>query len=308
MILNLFDSWNGKFTAPLKTHWENLGHTVRFNPQWEAMEDADINFFYPSDNVIVTASKEKKPKKGKVYVACIDIEVWANQTFAIDWDYVDGVTFIAKHIMDMVLPRIQPRISLKTALIKPGIDVEKFSLREGAVPSDHIAYVVGDRRIWDVKRFDVALMLLDDLRNTTTGYDWKLDVLGSYSGHVQYNDYCEHLLDMLNLRPHVIWHERVENVSDWLNDKNYFLLPSTKEAFSYATAEAMAKGIKPVIGNWRGATETWGPYVNRTYKEMYEKFFNGIYKPSEYRDYVVERYDQRRYFAEIDRFIELERG
>jgi len=302
----IYDSWNGKFSKPIMEHWQSLGHEVLFNPPWEAMEQADLTFFYQSDNGLITASTEKKPHKGKVYAGCIDIEAWAGQPYAVDWSYVDGLIFITEHIRDMVLPRIQP--PAKVALIKPGIDLDKFPLKvmqRNADPVRKIAYVVGDRRIWDVKRFDICLMILRDLLEHTD-FVWQLHVLGSYSSHEQYNDYCEHLLDSLDLRGFVIWYERQESVSDWLEDKDYLLLPSTKEAFSYATAEAMAKGIKPVIGNWRGVENTWDGFYCKTYAEMIEALLaEDDYDPSVYRQFVQFHYDQNRYFKELDEFMEI---
>lgn len=308
----IMDSWGGKFTASLKEYWESQGHQVLFNPPWGAMEEADVTFFYQADNGLVTASTEKIKTKGKVYAQCVDIEVWAGQPMAVDWNYVDGLIFMADHIRDYVLPQITP--PEKVALIKPGIDLKKFTLKKSTAslereksPIRRIAYVVGDRRIWDVKRFDVALMLLKDLIDST-GLIWQLHVLGSYSSHVQYNDYCEHLIKNLQLEGFVIWHERVESVNDWLEDKDFFLLPSTKEAFSYATAEAMAKGIKPIIGNWRGIDKTWAPFYCKTYGQMYESFLQDYNNSEGYREFVEKNYDQERYFKELSEFMELKGG
>jgi hypothetical protein len=97
-------------------------------------------------------------------------------------------------------------------------------------------------------------------------------------------------------------------VSEWLENMDYFFLASTKEAFSYATAEAMAKGIKPVIGNWRGADKTWGKYVNKTYKQMYMRFVDNDCHSEEYRQYVADHYDEKRYLKQLDEFVEIEGG
>ena len=310
MKIVVFDSWKGKFSKPIVEFWESLGHEVLFNPTWEAMEEADLTFFYQSDNGLVTASTEKKPHKGKVFAQCVDIEVWAGQPLGVDWSYVNGVFFMAEHIRDMVLPRLSLPDSVKTALIKPGIDIDRFPLKKTFLspsPPRKLAYVVGERRIWDVKRLDVCLMMLRDLLDNTDKL-WQLHILGSYSTHEQYNDYCKHLIKDLDLEGFIFWYEYQESVSDWLEDKDYFVLPSTKEAFSYATAEAMAKGIKPIIGNWRGAKETWGPFYNKTYTRMLRAIWdgeNGVYHPEIYRKYVADHYDQKRYFKELSEFLEV---
>jgi len=307
MKILIFDSWKGKFSLPIKEHWESLGHEVLFHPTWDKLPEADLVYFYQADNGLVEFTTQEAlwgAVKCPVYAGCIDIEVWAGQATAVQWSKVTGVTFIAEHIANMVLPKINP--PPKVALIKPGINLDKFTLKkpEPHGPPIKLAYVVGDKRIWDVKRFDICLMLLRDLLDTT-GYEWQLYVRGTYSTHEQYNDYCEHLLDNLGLRENVIWTERVEDMNEWLEDKDFFLLPSTKEAFSYATAEAMAKGIKPIIGNWRSADINWKPFYCKTIGQMFSRILESNYDPQAYRKFIEENYNEKRYLDELSKFLEI---
>ena len=81
------------------------------------------------------------------------------------------------------------------------------------------------------------------------------------------------------------------------------MLPSTKEAFSYATAETMSKGIKPIINNWESAKETWGPFVCETYGQMLGELIEGEYNPDRYRKFVVDNYKQENYLKKVDKFL-----
>jgi len=302
----LFDSWNGKFSSDFRKHWEELGHEVVVNPR-EYSESADIAFYYQADNVAVDGVPKTINVK-KIFVQAVDVEVWAGQAHAVDWSKVDGAIFMAEHIKDMVERSTPSILDIKRKIIKPGIDVDKFYLRpkpDFNKPIRKIAYIVGNRRIWDVKRLDIAFQLLRDLLDSTDKL-WQLYVRGTYSSHEQYNAYCKHLEKDLGLQGHVVWvEERVEDLSKWLDDKDYFLLPSTKEVFSFATAETMAKGIKPIIGNWQSAKETWGEFVCETYGQMLAEFTRGKYEPEKYRKYILDNYVQDRYFKEIDEFLEL---
>lgn len=308
MKINILDSWNGKFSNAFRGHWESLGHQVNFNPTWENAQGADLTFFYQSDNTAIEGVH--KPGLGRIFVQCVDIEVWAGQASAVDWSKVEGVVFMAPHIQKMVEPYLpinrQPD-PIKVALIKPGIDLSKWSLRSLSDPESpirRIAYVVGDRRIWDVKRLDIAFQLLHDLLYSKPSQIWQLHIRGTYSSHEQYNAYCRYLEKDLKLKDFVVWYpDRVDDMNAWLNDKDYFLLPSTKEAFSYATAEAMAKGIKPIINNWEGSKETWGPLVCETYGQMLGEFLKGPYDQHFYRDFIDKNYNEIRYFKEIDEFM-----
>ncbi len=304
MKLAIYDSWNKKFSGPIIEHWEKLGHQISYNEKYKLDPPADVAFWYQGDNAAQVGVIESNAFIK--YVQCIDIEVFAGQPYAIDWSKVNGILFIADHIRDMVLPKINP--PKKVAVIKPGIDLSKFYLKPTSDmesrPTRRIAYVTGDRRIWDVKRLDIALMLLRDLIDVGK-HIWQLHILGSYSVHEQYNDYCRHLIENLKLEDFIVWYDRQDDVSKWLDDKDYFLLPSTKEAFSYATAEAMAKGIKPIIGNWRSADVNWKPFYCQTIGQMFTKFLEKGYTPEAYRKFVEDNYDQRRYFRELDNFLQI---
>jgi len=272
---------------------------VVVNGQWDILDQSDINFFYQADNTAVEGTS--RPKKGKTIVHCVDIEVWAGQAGAVKWDNVDGALFMAEHIRKLVNIGTTPY-----RVLKPGIDINKWTLKpENNTPVRKIAYVVGDRRIWDVKRLDIAMQVLKDL--ITSGQNiWQLHVRGTYSSHEQYNAYCRYLEKDLKLKDHIFWYEdRVEDMNQWLDDKDYFLLPSTKEAFSYATAEAMCKGIKPIINNWESSKETWGPYVSETQGQMLFRFLKEDINREEYREFIVKNYNQDRYFQELDSFIKV---
>ena len=296
------DSWSGKFSKDIENHWKSLGHQVIVNPVWEAMQEADLTFFYQADNTAVEGVLKKHT--GKIAVQAVDIEVWAGQANAVEWSKVDYAFCMAKHIRDMI------DFKGKTAaIIKPGIDTSRYTLKASTKDTDspvrRIAYVVGDHRIWDVKRLDIAMQLLKDCM-TSGQFIWQLHVRGTYSSHAQYNAYCRYLEKDLKLEGHLFWYEeKVEDMNKWLEDKDYFLLPSTKEAFSYATAEAMSKGIKPILNNWEGSKDTWGKYVCNTYGEMLFELLRGSCDPTEYRQYIVDHYNQVKYFQELDKFLQL---
>jgi hypothetical protein len=305
MRIVIFDSWNGKFSKDFVEHWKSLGHEVRFNPTWEDAKGADINFFYQSDNGLVDGVN--KGLTGKIYAQCVDIEVWAGQASAVDWSKVSGCIFMADHIKEKVEREAPKIMDIPRKIIKPGIDVTKWSVRppvDFSKPIRKIVYIVGDRRIWDVKRLDIAFQILRDLLDSKPKLIWQLHIRGTYSTHQQYNAYCQHLQKDLKLDDFVVWYEeRIEDLNKWLDDKDYFFLASTKEVFSYATAETMAKGIKPIIGNWQSAKDTWGPFVCETYGQMLAEILRGKYEPERYRKYVEDNYSSDRYFKEIDSFV-----
>ena len=49
----------------------------------------------------------------------------------------------------------------------------------------------------------------------------------------------------------------VDDISAWLDNKQYLVSASVHESFGYSIAEAMARGIKPLIHHFCGASEIW---------------------------------------------------
>ena len=65
----------------------------------------------------------------------------------------------------------------------------------------------------------------------------------------------------------------------------------------------MAKGIKPILNNWEGSRETWGNYVCDTYGRMLSNLIDTTYEAEKYRDFVLNNYDNQRYFRQLDGFV-----
>jgi hypothetical protein len=77
-----------------------------------------------------------------------------------------------------------------------------------------------------------------------------------------------------------------------------------KEAFSYATAEAMAKGIKPIINNWWGSETIWDEkFIYKDLAEASAMIIGGYNNPEQYRDYIKENYDIQRMFQQYDQLL-----
>ena len=80
---------------------------------------------------------------------------------------------------------------------------------------------------------------------------------------------------------------------------DYILVTSHKEAFSYAAAEGMATGAKPILNNWFGS-EWLDEYKFNSIHEAVELIVGGDYNPSEYRQYIEANHDAERMFREYD--------
>jgi hypothetical protein len=120
------------------------------------------------------------------------------------------------------------------------------------------------------------------------GPSYELHVLGKKSKERWLHAYFDHIVSELDITVHHT--ESVTSVDAWLEDKDYLLVTSQKEAFSYVTAEAAAKGIKPLVHNFYRARDIWpDDWVWTTLDELYAKFHSG-YNSASYREFIESNY------------------
>lgn len=271
----IFDPYLRKFTGDMERALIKEGHEVRmdryYNPEW-VNEWADIIWFDTCDNNLASATNpshailddnanyqpwdmhEMDMASKQVIVRPIDIEVWQGHQNAAIWDLVDDVIFIAPHIRELAmgsgLPGLRPIANIHT--IPCGIDRDRYKFRRHE-PGFNIA-VISEK--WTSKGTDLILQIALKLR----AYDkrYKIHWLGRWSDYDWEKAYFDDFIKHHDLQfEFTEWLEGDDAVDLFLEDKNYLLHASHKEAFSYATAEAMAKGIKPVIHNFYGCKELW---------------------------------------------------
>jgi glycosyltransferase involved in cell wall biosynthesis len=142
--------------------------------------------------------------------------------------------------------------NLRIHTIPFSIDLDRYRFAERGHGFD-IA-VVSEK--WISKGTDLILQIALKLKQIDPRY--KIHWLGRWSENAweqsYFNDFIEH--HGLNFE-FTEWLDGDNAVDDFLEGKNYLLHASHKEAFSSATAEAMAKGIKPVLHRFYGADDLW---------------------------------------------------
>lgn len=98
------------------------------------------------------------------------------------------------------------------------------------------------------------------------------------------------MIKEMGLQDNVKFYGWVDDMEKFWKDKNYLLHTSIHESFGYGIFEAMARGIKPVIHNFRGAKEL---YIKETVFNTIEEAAHLItwpYYPSkEYRLWIIDK-------------------
>lgn len=304
----LFDPYRGKFTTDMVEWWRTHGYEVRTDIYYdpELVEWADVVWFDTCDNNLLSATNPDQALRDewlverrktipwdihefigkKIIVRPIDIEVWQGH-HAHDnmWNAVDDVIFLAPHIQSMFMADSRPQQgTFKKHVIPCGVDLSKWTFKERE-PGFNIGIV---SELWESKGVDLVLQLAMQLKRSDKRY--KIDWLGKQQmyhwGKAYFDDFIER-----NELPITYSSDYVDDLDAWWEDKNYVLHCSAKETYSYAVAEAMAKGIKPIMHHYYGAEATW---PGLTWDSLYEAedmitgYENYEYDSRKYRQYLID--------------------
>lgn len=304
MKIALFDPYNGKFTDGMIRWWQDFkGYEVKREPYYnpELVVWADVVFFHTADNNILSATNPDQALKDewkysnrpgtwdmhemdltgkKIIVQPIDIEVWGgSHAHENMWDVVTDCIFIAPHIRDMVMSDSRPATSsMRVHTIPMGVDLSRWTFRERE-PGKKIA-IVSEK--WIIKGMQNILQIAYDLPR-----DYEFHWVGIWSNDYPY--FRDYALDFIE-RNHLnfIFTDWVDDLDGWLEDKNYILTASIKEAFSFATAEGMAKGIKPLLHAFYGSSGLWPDLTWKSPLEATQEVLLGKYDSFSYRQYLID--------------------
>lgn len=309
MKIALFDPYRGKFTSDMVKWWEAHGHEVRTDPQGyynpEMVDWADIVWFDTVSNNLISATNPEQAlidewraeqRKGewdihlmdmsqkKVIVRAIDIDVWSGHHASVKWDAVNACIFIAPHIRDIMMADSRPQDSNMNIYNVPhAIDLSKWTFKERE-PGFNIAVVA---EIWESKGIDYVLQIALKLKMLDSRY--KITYLGKEQDYHWHRHYRAQFIEENQLPIEFV--DWVDDLDGWLEDKNYLLHASTKEAFSAATAEAAAKGIKPVLHAFGGYKPLWGDsgWIWQGIDEAVDMIANNEYDSKAYRQYLIDK-------------------
>lgn len=306
MRIALFDPYSLKFTRDMIDYWEAQGHEIRYQQYYnpELVLWADIVWFETCDNNLASGTNPGQAIMAddanfqpwdmhdmdltgkKIICRPIDIEVWQGHFAAARWDLIDDCIFIAPHIRNLVdpyaLPDYNPEMKIHTIQFGVNLDRYKFAERK---PGFNIA-VISEK--WSSKGTHEILQIALKLKQIDERY--KIHWLGKRSDsnweYAYFDDFVEH--HKLNIEFTNVLQDD-QTVDDFLEDKDFLLHGSCKEAFSFATAEAMAKGIRPIIHRFYGADDIWPnlPTWNMI-DEAIDMLTDGEYNSASYRQYLID--------------------
>lgn len=299
----------------IKKHWESLGHEVRYEPgaseflaQWADIYyvdtwDNNLGYLYRlyhglHDDMPADWDNSKKPL---IVCRALDWEVWlghAKDQNLIDW--VDKVICIAPHIEKEL--RAHGNFGDKLRVIKPGVNLEKFTLKTKETDGFQLGMCLGD--MWFPKQHMMGLDIFHRLWKEDQR--WRLHIRGQHEKGTEYwKVMFDYYLESRGIQDVVKLYPPLDDMNDFYEEIDILLHPGQKEGFCYAVAEAMAKGIPAVVNDFYGSHDIWPGW-------LYEDSDNAITKIKMYnknrgyldpRQYIKDKYPLEKMLKEIDEYI-----
>jgi radical SAM protein with 4Fe4S-binding SPASM domain len=248
------------------------------------------------------------PRRCRTILRLHSFEAFVSGVRKIRWENVDDLVLVSPYIRDVLKDRV-PNIETKvrTHVVPNCVDLNKFYFKNG--PRGKKIAFVGALR--PTKNIPFLLQCLREIRAADPEYT--LHVAGEFFGEELHRSelkyYIEHMERQLGLRGSLAFYGHVQDVSRWLDDKDFILSTSLREGHPVNIIEGMAKGLKPVIHNFPGVACFYpGQWVFNTVQECRDIVLSANFDRRQYRAYVEHRWSVERILPQIDALLESAAG
>ena len=300
LCLSGLQSFLGDIVDFLKTKYQVRTCYSNNNQEIEAaVHWADVVWIEWANQLAIALTNHPTILKGKHVICRLHrYEAFTEMPSKVDWIKIDDLIFVAPHMKEnlkLQLPDIENKV--KTHIIYNGINFERFCFQERSKGFD-IAYVgyINHR-----KNPTLLLQCMRHLVDIDPNY--MLHIAGKYQ-EMDYKLYFEQMISEMGLEGNIRMDGWVENIGEWLENKQYIIHTSVHEGHPVGLMEAMACGLKPVIHNFVGARDIYPEkYLWNTIPEFSQIITSGDYSSIEYKNYIEKYYSLRRQLDSIENII-----
>ncbi len=278
----------GSFSTDIAQHFANRDYTVirqtACDMRWKGW--ADVTWFEWCDENLIEWSRYSWD--GPVICRLHSYEAFGDVPEHVNWGNVTHLIFVAEHIRDLFQQK-WPQIAAQvpSSVIPNGVKLEGLTYRD-RTHGKRIGYL---GYLNHKKGVDILVQAIRVLP------EFEFHIAGQFQDpHLGY--YFDHAIQDL---PNVWWHGWVDPAQkdEWLETVDYLISPSIVESFGYSIAEAMAKGIKPLIHERPGAIwpETW-----RSVNDL-RNLLAGPYESANYRKHIEDNYSVQKQMAMTEALV-----
>lgn len=256
------------FIRPFLFSWVSKGHSFRVSPNfsyWPNFDPDLLAFEMCTSNIVFYTNNDEKLQNVRAVCRAHGVGVRLNIYKSVDWSKISDLVFVSDWLKKQTDGFDFG--DTKLHVVNNGVDLNKFTLKKSFKPTYKLAFVSHESI---AKGWNDLPAIVEKFKRIDSRYE--LHVANKQINH--------------------------EDMNEWLEDKDYLIHPSHYESFSYAVAEALAKGIRPLINRWPGAEETWGD-------EFFIDDFNLEQDPVRFRSIIAEKYNQDTMIRKINAIYDI---
>jgi glycosyltransferase involved in cell wall biosynthesis len=304
MKLRFSSYWNNVWVEYLTKYFTSKGYDMKFNIASHLnlgfISDADVAVMCWADQPTIELSKLPLKYCKKYVVFVRSYEIFFGHIKNIRWSYIDDVIFVNQGFCNEFKKNDLPK-TLKVHYLPNAIDLDKWQLQEHQ-KSFNVAMVCG---LSHKKGLDLIPQFLYKLVKKDKRY-----ILHIAGGHQEERHivYMMNLIYRMGLLDHIRLYGHVDDVKEWLKDKDYLFTCSVTEGHPNNVIEAMSLGIKPIVHNWIGAEFQHPPEliwkdIDRAVELVTEDNYNSM----SYRNFIKDNYDMWKVYSQLEDIL-LEKG
>lgn len=295
------DSFLGDIIKNLSLTYEvKKVEVTNYNQIDAEMKWADICWFEWCDELIAYGSKHRLANTKKIICRLHRYEALTDYPKQVNWFNVDRLIIVTDHLKMLLSAQI-PDIENQTRIVtvNNGVNVDRYKFKRRN-PGYNLAYV---GYLHARKNPVLLLQIMSKLVSINSKY--KLFIAGVFQDSLQ-EMYFNYQIKAMNLEKNIVFEGWQKDIPKWLEDKNYIISTSIHESFGYGIAEAMCRGIKPIIHRFLYSEEIWDEnYIFNTINEAIDMISSEDYSSEEYRDFIKSKYSLE---SQMEKTLELIEG
>lgn len=233
-------------------------------------------------------------------------EIFLKDTFFINWSNIDKIIFVSPLIQELFNIQVKSNTNVcSSTVIYNAVDTNVFTLKK----TFHPTYKVGcvSLKLTEPKNSAFAIQCFYEMLKQNDKLTLHLtgEPTASIEGN-RINIYLKHIISILGIQHKVFFEGNIQprEMNNWLEDKDYLLSTSTFESFGMNIAEAMAKGITPIIHHFKGATLFFPQeYIFNEISEC-GRIMSKYNKQNELREYIIKNFSLSQQTAKIENLFQ----
>jgi len=268
----------------------------------------DIVWFEFCDKLIMEAQLykdysiySKSMKKPRIICRIHSYELFTPNIFNVSWDkYVNDIIFVGEHTKAIFESNIKLQ-KTRTHVIYNGINFGKY-FNTKTNYNKKLVYV---GYLNSKKNIPLLLYCYDMI------WHWDQEYTLHIAGQFQESRLKLYFEDFVQKNEHlnIKFDGWVEDVPEWLKDKDYIFSTSLFESFHYGAMEGIASGLLPLIHFWYGAETLYRksclfktPTACLNLLKAYEKL-DKIELSKTFLNHIA-KYDEELQYSKIDKLLE----